>query len=379
MIALLAAGAIAMAASTAPAATPGPRVLFSFSDDRIVEASGIARGVVSPGVFYVHNDSGDTNRFFAVDARTGALRAQYRVRGASAVDWEDIGVAPDAAGRSSVWIADTGDNGADRADVSVYRTDEPRVSRGSRQPAWGSVDAQVWRLRYPSGPADAESLFVTPAGRAYLVTKTATGHSTVYAVPPMAHGEAVQTVRQVATITFRPQLGSLIPWKEQVLATGAAMSPDGSLLVVRTYTQAYLYRVHAGDVRAALRSRPVVLTLPLQLQGEGVCFDGNALVLDSEGPLAPVLRVPLPAALDPRRPAPDPPPSSSPRNTAPTTAPTTAPATASPTPASPSVPSARATPAAADGRARDGVGLAIAALLTLGVVWLAVAFRRRRG
>ena len=42
------------------------QLLFRLADSRIGEASGLAAGVASPGVFYVVNDSGDRNRIFAV-------------------------------------------------------------------------------------------------------------------------------------------------------------------------------------------------------------------------------------------------------------------------------------------------------------------------
>jgi hypothetical protein len=56
-------------------------------DPRIDEASGIAQGIRSPGVYYLQNDSGDSARFFAVDARTGRTRAMFSVPGGVNHDW----------------------------------------------------------------------------------------------------------------------------------------------------------------------------------------------------------------------------------------------------------------------------------------------------
>jgi outer membrane protein assembly factor BamB len=113
-------------APAAGASTPG-QLLFRIADPRITEASGIAPGLASPGIVYVHNDSGDTNRFFALDARTGATVATVQVTGTSNQDWEDIAVARDAAGTPSVWLADIGDNDAVRPEIRVYRADEPTL------------------------------------------------------------------------------------------------------------------------------------------------------------------------------------------------------------------------------------------------------------
>ena len=107
--------------------------MFRFADTRIDEASGIGVGIASPGVVYVQNDSGDSARFFAVDASTGATLAVYTVPGAQNVDWEDLAVARDARGVPSVWLADIGDNDATRDEVRIYRVDEPVVDRASRR------------------------------------------------------------------------------------------------------------------------------------------------------------------------------------------------------------------------------------------------------
>jgi hypothetical protein len=240
-------------------------------------------------VYYVQNDSGDSARLFAIDARTGALSAVVQVPGAVNHDWEDIAVAPDAAGTPSVWIADIGDNDANRDEVQLYRVDEPHIEVGGLGGTVTTSAPDVWRLRYPSGPANAESLAVTPSGQAYVFTKSATGAATAYAVPLHPDPSHVQVMRRIGTLQIPP------------LATGAAISRDGSLLAVRTYFAVFLWRLHHADVAAAIQGKPVQEALPIQRQGEGVGFDGARLVIDSEGTHTPVWSVPLPADLEQRR------------------------------------------------------------------------------
>jgi hypothetical protein len=295
----VAAVAVAAVAAVVVGATPAyaaSSTLFRITDHRVDEASGIARGIASPGVFYVQNDSGDSARFFALDARSGAVRAVYSVPGAKNVDWEDLAVTPDAGGTPSVWLADIGDNDGVRDEVQLYRVNEPHVDLARTDVAAQTARPDVWRLRYPSGPVNAESLAVDPHGRGYLITKSDTGRSVVYAVPPRPDPDRVQTMRRIGAITLESH-GGLIPSRLQVLATGAALSADGSLLAVRTYTDAYVWRVRHGDVAAAIRAAPTRVSIPLQPQGEGIAFDGSALVLDSESVGAAVYRVPLPPAL----------------------------------------------------------------------------------
>jgi hypothetical protein len=298
----------------APSATAAPAtLLFRLGDPRIAEASGLAPGHRSPGVDYVQNDSGDANRFFAVDARTGATVATITVPGARNVDWEDIATAPDAAGVPAVWLADIGDNDAVRADVQLYRVAEPRLPRSGGDRTVRTGRATVWRLRYPDGPADAEGLAVAPGGAAYIVTKSPFGRSAVYRVPDAPGGRGVRTLTPVGHIQLVPH-GTANPFGPvgEVLVTGAAFSPDGRRFAVRTYAAAYVWSVTDGDLAAALRRPPARVVLPRQPQGEGIALpDDRTAVVDSEGRGSAVYAVPLPV------PPPTRPRSSAPRSSAP--------------------------------------------------------------
>lgn len=276
------------------------RVAFRLADPRLSEASGIGAGLLSPGVVYLQNDSGDSARFFALNARTGRVLAVCRVPGASNVDWEDLAVARNAAGTPSVWLADIGDNEANRSSITLYRVDEPRIAATGPRPGCTTRAPQVWRLRYPGRPVDAESLAVAPGGAAYLVTKSPAGVSAVYAVPHGSRGGAVQLLQRIGTIRFRVT-GTPNPFSflGNLTATGAALSRDGTVFAVRTYSDAYLWRVR-GRLAAALRATPVRVPLPAQPQGEGITFDasGRHLLIDSERPHSAVYAVPVPGALD---------------------------------------------------------------------------------
>ena len=283
---------LGVGAEPAAAEWPGATALFRLTDPRISEASGLAAGITSPGVLYVQNDSGDSARFFALDAHTGSTRAAYEVPGATNVDWEDLAVAPDRRGVPSVWIADIGDNDAQRSEVRIYRVDEPHVGAGTA--STGPPD--VWRLRYPSGATDAEGIAVGPAGAVYVFTKSLLGTTVVYAVPREPDPAHVQQLRQIGTIQFAltGTPGGPNP-VGQLTATGAALSRDGSLLAVRTYTDAYLWRVTNGDVAAALRVAPVRVALPPQPQGEGITIDAGRLLIDSEKVGSTVYSLPVPS------------------------------------------------------------------------------------
>ncbi len=302
-VSLGAAGLVLSATVAGPAAAAGavafaerPTLLFRLHDPRLTEVSGAAVGIRSPDALYVHNDSGDRARFFALDARTGEVRAQFTVPGAVNVDWEDIAVARDARGVPSIWIADIGDNDATRSSVRIYRVDEPRVTEQTHGLRAVATHAQTWRLRYPGGPRNAEGIVVFPGGATYLFDKTLFGPTTVYAVPPRPSA-SVQTVTTIGSFSTRDTgtLGGPNPFG-RLTVTGA--STDGTVLAVRTYTDAYLWRVTAGTGTAGLRQallvKPRVLALPTQPQGEGIAVHDGRLIVTSEKTGSGVYSLPQP-------------------------------------------------------------------------------------
>jgi hypothetical protein len=301
----LAAVPVAFAAFVAVVALPsaaqaaGTTELYTLADSRIDEASGIGVGIASPGIDYVENDSGDVNRFFALDARTGQTAAVVTVPDAVNVDWEDLAVAPDAAGTPSVWLADIGDNVATRKEVTVYRVNEPTISPASRNQSVTASAPDIWRLKYPGGPVNAESLAVTPRGVAYIITKSVIGASVVYRLPAKPDTNHVQTLVRVGAIQFSAQTtGTPQGGVGTLTATSASVSRNGDLLAVRTYSDAYVWPLHlGGGFGAALTRKPTHIALPVQPQGEGVAFHGNNLIIDSETAYSAVYQVPLPAGV----------------------------------------------------------------------------------
>src|SRR5437868_5962124 len=91
------------------------------------ESSGLIKSKrhAERGVFWTHNDSGDTARIFAVDLKGKLLRI-VEIPGATNVDWEEITM--DEQGR--LIICDSGDNKRNNNDgrregVVLYRLPEP--------------------------------------------------------------------------------------------------------------------------------------------------------------------------------------------------------------------------------------------------------------
>ncbi|MEA2150981.1 MAG: hypothetical protein QOD69_2811 [Solirubrobacteraceae bacterium] len=230
-----------------------------------IELSGLALSRTQPGVLWTHNDSGDRPRVLAV-TRQGELLADVAITGAAAVDWEDIAVGPAPGGGDALYIADTGDNGTQRADVVVYRVPEPRVAGGGPR---ASATATALTLRYPDGAHDAEALLVDRgSGALVIVTKSFRGASAVYsATQPSASGPTLLRRRGGLSLGA----GGAV--------TAGDVSADGRTIALRTYDRAYVWTRRAGEsIAGALRRRACSPGVSLFVEGQG-----EALALTAHG------------------------------------------------------------------------------------------------
>lgn len=260
-------------------------VIGTVANASITESSGVAASWRNDGVYWVHNDSGDSARVFAM-SRTGADLGVFDVAGASAIDWEDIAVGPGPAGADSyLYVGDIGGNGG-RSALVIYRIPEPLVDP-AQPPGQGSLGGAVaLPVQYPGGERhNAEALFVDPRNAdIYVVTKAGNGDSRVFQYPA-----AAQTPGQTGTMV---QVGARsIPGPGSLDVTGGDMAPDGGEIALRTYDRVFLWPVvPGGSVTDALAGEPCTVRVTGERQGEAVGYqhDGRNLILTSEGVSQPV-------------------------------------------------------------------------------------------
>ena len=241
---------------------------LSVANTAIDEASGLAASALHDGAFYLHNDSGDSPRFFATNCQGDDL-GTFSLTGAAAVDWEDMARGPcdPAAGgarASCLYFADIGDNAEVRTDYVVYRVTEPAALGAGPQ----QLPAVKLPFAYPDGSHDAETLLVHPlTGEMAIVTKVERGASAVYVFPTPHTPDVVATLTKVADVM--PPTGS-------VRFTAGAVHPSAQGIVLRTYTNLFFYAMAQGQtLGAALSAPPCDVPVMLELQGESVSFTAS--------------------------------------------------------------------------------------------------------
>ena len=258
--ALATAGPAATTALAQPIPTPSvPITQCTVQDNRLTELSGLA---ADAEFRYAINDGG--RRLQVIVLRKDCTVQRVITAAVDPLDVEDLALGSD--GR--LWLADIGDNDRQRETVALH------VLAQNGAP-------ELHRLTYPDGPHDAEALLLDRDGTPYLITKETLGSSGVYRpVGPMATPgprplELVTRVRFARTDTPGGPVGAI----GSMLVTGGASSADGSVVALRTYTDAYLFAVPAGDLVAALGREPVRVPLPNEPQGEAIAFapDGTLL------------------------------------------------------------------------------------------------------
>ncbi len=255
--------------------TAGP-----IGDAALVEISGIHIGVRNPGIWWVHNDSGDTARVFALDA-AGATRGTYAFAATTALDWEDIAVVSGPTpGSGTIYAADIGDNPGNRAEVQVYRVVEPAVPL-TGLPAVATLPAvETLHLTYPDGAHDAEAFMVDPVfGDLVIVAKSLTGGPVnVYQAPANLAAGSTTALTNVGTLPLGAGLTNAV--------TAADVTADGKAVAVRTYGKVLVYnRNVTSKLWTAFGGTACSAPVPAEAQGEAVGFraDGKALATVSEG------------------------------------------------------------------------------------------------
>lgn len=233
-------------------------VAFTIDDSRITESSGLAADPRAGG-YWTSNDSGDDGIAFRLDP-SGEVAGTLKYR-AEPVDVEAVAMHEDR-----LYLADIGDNQAERDLITVYYFDNARANDDT-------VSYRSYDFRYPDGAHDAETLLVDKSGRLYIVTKGVEGG--IYRAPRAPRRTSVNELDRVGDAPAGVTDGTFLPDDDRIallaLGTIQILDRDGYQKVAE-------------------------VSIPEQKQPESmaVSLDGSSLLVGSEGQPSKVYAVPIP-------------------------------------------------------------------------------------
>lgn len=217
----------------------------------IPEASGIADSRKNPGYLWVQEDSGQPNELYLL-SHSGKILKKVRIKGSTNRDWEDLALT-----NGKIFIGDIGDNAQTHSTCYFYIFPEPEKTIDT------VYNFEKISFQYEDGAHDAEAFLIDPASNdIYIITKR-DNPSKIYKISAPYSSSALHTAKYVGQLNFS-------------LVTGAALSPDGTGIMIKTYTSLlYFERRNGEKLETVLAKNPVVIPYTLEPQGEAVCFKND--------------------------------------------------------------------------------------------------------
>jgi hypothetical protein len=260
----VAAGVVGLVGATTTSASADDDVIATITDERIAESSALVQSTVDPDLAYTINDSGNDTVVYVLQLASGEVVGTATVD-VDAEDTEAMAIGAD----DRLYLADIGDNDAERSSVALYAIDQPR-------PGDVTVTPDVFEVRYSDGSSDAETLLVDPAtGRMSIVTKSLLAGG-VYRLPNPLHGDRVNVARPIDVST-------------PGMVTDGAYLPDGEGVLLRTYIDIAVYAVPRWRELDSIDT-------PRMPQSESLAMwdNGRSVLVGTEKLPSPIVEVGIP-------------------------------------------------------------------------------------
>jgi len=250
------------------------------------EISGIAASGIFENIYYVHNDSGDTSRFFAITPDGKLVSTFYykddRSTAYPVLDCEDIAVGKGPKeGKSYVYLGDIGDNFNWRSYVTVYRFEEK--ASWMKDSVNTVVPAQL-HLTYPDWAKDSEAMMIDPVEELLYIVNKRTDTVKIYTTPLIFKDQ------ELRRLTLRGKI--LIPgFKPFKYVTAGDIAKDGKSVLLKTYGKVYYWKRKGNEpIWQTMQRKPQELPYELQRQGEAIGFtpDGKGYYTTSEAAFAAI-------------------------------------------------------------------------------------------
>ena len=256
------------------------------------EISGIAASGINKNLYYVHNDSGDTSRFFSI-LPSGNVKSIVYFKGDPKELWgvhdcEDIAVGPGPERRKSyIYLGDIGDNYSVRKYITVYRMEEDT--------AWlkqgvAKANAVPIHFKYPDGPKDAETLMIDPIEKLFYIVSKRQDSVTVYTSPLIYKPDDTLVLTKRCKLFFSGP--KYFKWM-----TAGDISKDGQQVLMKNYIKVYYWKRRRNEpIWKTLQREPQLLPYTMEKQGEAIGFTpgGKGYFTASEGVYSPIYYYKLP-------------------------------------------------------------------------------------
>jgi hypothetical protein len=272
--------AILFFAAQIQAQQDGGTMTGRFVNTQLREVSGMAPSRVHPNTFYVHNDSGDTSRFFAVNEK-GELKGTYYFKGdeisfLGVNDCEDItiGSGPED-GKEYIYLADIGDNAARRSEVRIFRMEEPDADSGVVE----MVGSQMFTLTYPNGAQDAETIMIDPIEKLLYIVSKRQDSVIVYIAPLDPGDKTPYMLQEVCKLHFEGK-------KRDKWIVSGSISRDGKQVMLKSMKKVYYWQRTGNEpIYETMQHMPLELPYEQHGQEEAICFspDGKSYFIIGEG------------------------------------------------------------------------------------------------
>ena len=217
----------------------------------ISEASGIADSKTNSGHLWVQEDGGNPTQLYLLK-HNGSVQKKIYIDGIVNRDWEEMALAG-----TDIYLGEIGDNNEVYSDYAFYKFPEPQ----------SSVDTiksfETFRFTYVDGSHDAEAFFVEQAtNNIYIFTKR-DAPSRIYKLTAPLSSSGNNIAQLVGQLSYTG-------------VTGAAISPDGKEMIIKTYFALGYYKGQGTEtIEATLQKSPILIPYQAEPQGEAVCFSAG--------------------------------------------------------------------------------------------------------
>jgi len=273
-------------------------MLGTLRSKKISESSGLATSHFLQDAFWTINDSGHGTNVYLFGNR-GQTLAQCELKKTKNRDWEAMS-SFQRNGKHYLMVADVGDNVARRQRCQLYIFEEPKFEPRKKKSFSKKLKNRCFDFRFDDGPRNCEAVASTPDGESVFLIEKIFLETAIRRQPGIYQlklnldevdneeekEEALLVAKRIASFPFRG-------------VTGMSISPDGKRLAIRNYLSAHLFErvLAAGEMpsweQVFNNSKPKTLPMPLQVQGEAICFtnDNEYLIVTSETVRQPIWKV----------------------------------------------------------------------------------------